>query len=291
MGLMSGLEKFGIKADQMDMEKLYEKGSGTKPQQQAPTPKPAQELTEADFLYDKTIECPVCQKPFPIRAVKTSKLRRLPPDADLRPHFSYIDTLKYEVYSCPYCGYTAMTRYFEHISSMQRKLILQEVSSKFMEEDHIMQPLESYYSYDMAIDRYKLSLFNTVVKKGQTSEKAYNCLKIAWLCRSKCEELLAEGETEDSASVQEARKEERTFYEQAYEGFVKAMASEMYPICGMDQNTMDILIAEMAFGLGKYDVASRYVSGILVSQTANRSMKDKAYNLKEEIVKVIKKQG
>lgn len=290
MSLMSGLEKYGIKADQINMDNLFERDPNARKQDQ--TENQAIEWTEDDFLFDKTIECAVCQKSFPVRAVKNSKLRRLTPDSDLRPRFSYIDTLKYEVYSCPFCGYTAMTRYFDHISSMQRKLILQDVASKFMEGDNLMDSLDlmdSRYTYDMALERYKLSLYNTIVKKGQISEKAYTCLKISWLLRGKCEELIEEGEREDSETVQTVREEEQAFYEQAYEGFIKATSSEMFPICGMDQNTMDILLAEMAFKLKKYDAASRYVSGILISQTANRSTKDKAYRLKEEIVKKLRK--
>ena len=39
------------------------------------------------------------------------------------------------------------------------------------------------YSYEKAIERYKLALYNTLVKKGKNSEKAYECLKISWLYR------------------------------------------------------------------------------------------------------------
>ncbi len=290
MGLLSGLEKFGINTNEMNMENLYT--SDSKPRQtQESVKKETAAPKEEDFLLDKMINCPVCDKPFPYKAIKNSRLRRLPPDKDLRPRFQYIDALKYEVLSCPYCGYTAMNRYFEHISSVQRKLIRENISAQFQtqKEMELLGTEEKFYDYNTTIERYKLSLYNTIVKKGHTSEIAYTCLKLSWLFRSKCEELQKQGVEDDAESMKVARKEEREFYEQAYEGFCKAMATELYPICGMDQNTMDILLAEMAFRLGKYDVASRYVSTLLVSQTANRHTKDKALELKEEIIAKIRK--
>ena len=69
----------------------------------------------------------------------------------------------------------------------------------------------------------------------------------------------------------------------------KAVASESFPICGMDQNTMDILLAQMNTGLGNYEIASKLVSRILVSQTANRKVKDKAHDLKDELVSILKR--
>ena len=80
-----------------------------------------------------------------------------------------------------------------------------------------------------------------------------------------------------------------SFYSQAFDGFVKAMASENYPICGMDQNTVDLLIAAMAFNLGKYEYSSRFVSNLIVSKTASPNIKNRAHDLKEKIIEKIKK--
>ncbi|MBR2057863.1 MAG: DUF2225 domain-containing protein, partial [Fibrobacter sp.] len=35
--------------------------------------------------------------------------------------------------------------------------------------------------YDTSIERYKLALYNSMVKRAKISEKSYICLKIAWL--------------------------------------------------------------------------------------------------------------
>jgi len=67
------------------------------------------------------------------------------------------------------------------------------------------------------------------------------------------------------------------------------MSSENYPMAGMDQSTVDLLIAAMAFNLGKYDYASRFVSQLIVSRTAGNNIKTRAHELKEKIVEKMKK--
>ena len=42
---------------------------------------------EAEYLFDKNVECPVCDSTFRTRVVKTGRVRRLESDFDLRPHY------------------------------------------------------------------------------------------------------------------------------------------------------------------------------------------------------------
>ena len=68
----------------------------------------------------------------------------------------------------------------------------------------------------------------------------------------------------------------------------KAVATENFPMCGMDQNTMDLLLAQMSVVLGKYEIASKLVSRLLVSSTVTSNVKEKAYDLKQELISVLK---
>lgn len=284
MGLLSGLEKFGL--EQMDTTNLFEDEKKPKAEQpgQADAPKEEKHL-ETEFLLLKSIRCPVCDHVFRTRLVKTGRVKRLEPDFDLRPRFAYIDTNKYDVSSCPKCGYTAINRYFSHITSGQVKLIDQGVHSKFKANTLVNaeDALEAY-TYEEAIEYCKLALYCTMVKKGSTSEKAYECLKLSWLYRGWREKLESEG-TNDRELLSNVKAEEDAYYKQAYEGFMKAIASESFPMCGMEESTVNILLANMAFKLEKYDVSSKLVSAILTSRVASRSVKDRAMTLKEEIIK------
>lgn len=281
MNLLSGLEKFGLKA--ADTTNLFEEEKkatvaedGTK-QEAVPE--------EGSFLLDKAIRCAVCDKVFKTKMIKNGRVKRLEPDIDLRPRFEHIDTLKYNVASCPYCGYTAINRYFEHLSTIQVKMIKEQVCANFKASGNLEPKL---LNYDEAIERYKLSLFNTIVKKGKTSEKAYTCLNLAWLFRGKYESLDPKNQ-ETEQERKECREQEEAFYAQAFEGFTKAVSTETYPMCGMDECTMDYLLATMAYHFKKYDVSSKCIARIQQSAAASKKMKDRAYDLKEKIVAEIKR--
>ncbi len=280
MNLFAGLEKFGIKAD--DTTNLFEEEKKAATQGEGAA---KEEIPEEDsFLLDKAIRCTVCDKVFKTKIIKNGRVKRKEPDLDLRPRFEYIDTLKYNVVSCPYCGYTAMNRYFEHLTSGQRKLIKEQVGANYKAEGSA-DPM--VLDYDMAIERYKLALFNTIVKKGKTSEKAYICLNIAWLYRGQVEELNA-AETRDEAKIKECQEQEEAFYQQAFEGFMKAVSTEDFPMCGMDSCTVDYLLATMAYHYKKFDVSSKCIARIQAAPSASKKMKDRAFDLKEKIVAEIK---
>ena len=79
----------------------------------------------------KKIECTNCGAQFNDLRILNSKLRRKEPDMDLRPRFQFIDSLKYGVTSCPYCGFSAPLKNFEHLTSLQQKRLREKVTSQF----------------------------------------------------------------------------------------------------------------------------------------------------------------
>jgi len=284
MNLFSGLEKFGFSGDE-DFDILKEDKKKRK-QAESPQKKVVKPLEEKDFVLKKTVKCPICDKNFETLAAKTAKLKRLEPDFDLRPNFDGIDTVKYDVTVCPHCGYGAMNRYFDHISTVHAKLIRQEVCSKFRPTK--VEDVETY-TYDMAIDRFKLSLVSTMAKRAKMSEKAYTCLKIAWLDRAKLKTMPNKAESE-KMEYKAVLKEYQAFYKQAYEGFMKASATETPPFCGMDSSTLDFMLANMSMQYKKYDVASKLVARLLGTSGVSARVKDKCLELKKQIVVEAKKQ-
>lgn len=289
MSLFSELEKFGSKSsEKVQME--TQKNETTNKESKIETDKEEKIVKkivppEKDFILPKTTECKVCGHVFKTKTIKSGKVRRLQPDRDLRPRYQYIDALKYDIISCPVCGYSAMTRDFDRISSAQAKLIKEKISANF---SRVEKEGQEVYSYDAAIERYKLSLLNTIVKKGKESEKAYTCLKIAWLYRGKAD-TLSDNIPEEKTAKEECQKNEETFYFQAYEGLTKAISQEMFPICGMEESTVDYLLAYMAFHFKQNEIASKFLGSVLTSPTASRRMKDLALDLKEDIITELKR--
>ena len=285
--ILSGLAKFGL--DENLVKDLFEEESSSSKGNGGPqTAKVVEPPKETDFLLLKSVRCPICDGTFRTPVIKTGRAKRKEPDLDLRPRFEGIDTNKYDIASCPRCGFTAMHRYFGHLAPVQAKLIKEGVLMKFQYPPAKAITELEVTSYDTAIDLYKVALYTTVVKKGKNSEKAYTCLKIAWLLRGKMEELSVDAE-KNKEEIAKCKAEYDTFYKQAFDGFVKAMAAESYPMAGMDQSTVDLLIAALAYNHGQYEYAARFVSSLIVSRTAGANIKNRAHELKEKIVEKLKK--
>lgn len=200
------------------------------------------EELEAEYIFDKTYTCPVCDKSFKCKTMKSNKAKLISTDMDLRPVHQNVDIVKYDVVACPCCGYAVLSRYFAPLTSMQIKKIKESISKNYKSKD----TKSKVYSYDEAIERGKLALLSSVIKGTKDSEKAYVCLKTAWLYRGKVEHL---PETEEE-EIKRCQREEDAFLHKAYDGLVSARQKELFPICGMDELTFDYLLAALAHRLG-----------------------------------------
>ncbi len=283
-GLLSGLEQFGLSnLESMDLyeaPKKAEAGAGSGEPGAAPV------VQEQDFLFDKSFTCPICDREFKARTVKIGKAKLGGSDLDLRPRYEQIDLLKYDIIMCPNCGYAALSRFFKFLTSPQAKNIQKAISSTFKPQ----QETKETYTYDEALERYKLTLANAIVKQARSSEKAYICLKTAWLLRGKAEHL--DNTQPDYEEQKKAcQEEEDEFLKSALEGFLAARQTESFPMCGMDEPTVDYLIAVTAMRFEQYDLTSRLITGILTSTGANPRMKDKARDVKDMLMKKIKEKN
>lgn len=279
MGLLSGLGNLGLGGlDKMD---LYE---DPKKEEQNAKPQAAQaaapEVKESDFLLAKTYTCPVCNKEFKALSLKANKAKLKGTDRDLRPTYEGIEPLKYDVVMCPKCGCAAVTRYWSMITETQRKLIKAGIAGNFVSKEYT----DDTYSYDEALERYQMALANAMVKQAKASEKAYICLRAGWTLRGKYENMDPSDPKYDEES-ERVKTMERDFLESALEGFVAARTTETPPICGMDELTLDYLIAALSVEFGKYEQAAKLVGSLLTNRNINARMKDKTLELKEEILK------
>ena len=196
MGLLSGLSDLGLGklegAEIFEEEKKPEPKKVEEPKEEAP-------FNENDVLFDKSAECPVCGKKFTFRAVRTGKARPIGQDPDLRTRYEKFDPAKYDVVVCPYCGYAVLTKYFTSLPAAQVKLLREGIGGKV--HGVANNPI---LSYDDAIQRYQLALASSIVKHAKDSEKAFVCLKMAWVIRGKKESI-----TEDDPDYEEVMKQLR----------------------------------------------------------------------------------
>ncbi len=270
-GLLDGLEGFGL--DNVCKMKVY--GDIEEKNKKSVEGEVKKEKTEEDYLFEKTYNCPVCDHEFKMSAVRTGKAKLIGTDTDLHPRYQGVDPLKYDAIVCPRCGYAALSRFFSAISFAQSKLVMEQISQRF--SAHIKN--DGIFTYDDAIMRYRLALANAMVKKSKVSERAYICLKTAWMIRSKAEE------TADEAEKKSLAEQEQEFLTTAYEGFNEATTKENYPICGMDEMTLFCMLGDVGRRIGRYEEAGRLISRVIVSKNAPDRVKNKAREIKELITK------
>lgn len=213
-----------------------------------------------DILYDKTFECPVCDRQFKSKVIKSGRNKFIRADSDLKPYYEVLDPSLYEVLHCS-CGYTGLTRNFMTLTPTQKVLIRQGICEKFKEI-----PRSEYRTVQEAIELYKLALLNTIIKKGKDGEKGFICLKIAWFYR----------DLEDEAN-------EKAFLEHAVQGLEGALEKERFPMFNLDENTVTYIVADSYRRLGKEDVALKWLSYLLLSKGVSSRLKERARDLKDLI--------
>lgn len=276
MNLFSGLEELGLgKTEGLEIFKKEEK---------ATVEKKEKVVSEEDLIYSKSFKCPVCDNEFVSTMVKVGKNKLVSQDYDLRPRYQLLDALKYDAVMCPLCGYSALNKFFNSITMRQIGAIKEKVTSSFKGAPEKV----GVYTYDDALMRHKLSLMCAVIKNAKLSEKAYICLKTAWIIRGKVE-TLPEDTPNREELIAKLKKEEKEFMANAYEGFMEAFSKEDFPMCGMDDITVTYLLADLAFEEGKYEAALRNISTILTRKEASDRIKEKARMLKERIAEAVKK--
>lgn len=279
MGLLSGLGSLGLgnieKMNLFQEEEEKQKGMSGGSQE-------AKKPQEEEFIFDKQLVCPVCEKKVPVKIVKSGRAKLIASDLDLRPQYEFFDSSKYDTVVCESCGYSALIRFHKALAPSQVKAIRENISKNV----NVTRYRETTYSYEQALERYRLCLACAMVKKAKNSEKAYICLKMAWLLRGYVESGELDKEEEKKQGMKDLEQES---LRNAYTGFLDARQNESFPMCGMDEMTVDYLIAAIAYEINEMEAAARMVQSILVSNVASKRVKERALYLKELIIEARKK--
>ncbi|MCL2236357.1 MAG: DUF2225 domain-containing protein [Defluviitaleaceae bacterium] len=258
--IFGGLEKFGLEGVLEEGIDIFEtapkKGSGSEKAADADV------FSIDNYVYLKEFDCLVCRKKFESYVVKWSKVRLERVEYDLRPIYSPVNHLYYDVLCCPICGHAALSRVFDKITERQIEIVRAQLRPHYK---HVEYPKEP--TIEQVLDRYKLALLNATIKKAKQGEKAFLCTKITWLYRIKGDDL----------------ENEKKFATLAIRGFMKALEEEHTPIMGMEEITILYLMAALSSFLGNYKNALKILSTIIVSKKASQRLKDKSRDLRDFI--------
>ena len=283
--LLSGLSDFGL--GNLEGLDIYDTPGNDKNDDGDLANKGKTVIKEEDMVFDKSFTCPLCDKEFKAKMVRAGKVRTLESDRDLRPRHENIDTLKYDIIACPHCGYAGYGKNFMYLTPSQRKAIKDNICSSFKPKK--TENALPYYTYDEALERYKLALVNAIVKHGKASEKAYICLKTGWQFRG-MQEALSADDPDYTSKKREYEQTENQFLHNAYDGLIKARENETFPIAGMDMFTLDYLLANLAIRFEEYETGAKLVANLLAAKGTPNRIKDKARDLKADIIKKLREQ-
>ena len=208
-----------------------------------------------NYLFDKTVTCPVCNSTFKTACVKSKTPRIDSKDSDFFIRYTKkVNPYFYDVWLCNSCGYAAMKSDFENLRTFRKELVMSNVTPKWTPREY-----PRILDEKNAIERYKLALLNAMLTSSPDSTKAMISLKIAWMFR-----LL-----EDSNS-------EYTFLGQALEGFNDAYRNEPFPIDGMQRDSFMYLVGELNRRLGHEQDALLWFSKTIVNTNASYKVKEMA---------------
>ena len=232
---------------------------------------------EKSMLLDRRYTCPICDKQIRAKSVKSNSAKFVDTMADLRPIHNNINVTKYDAVCCPNCGFAALTKNFTTTTSIQRKLIHEQIEANYKSHEEVECDI---YTTEVAISRMKMVLLCTVTKGGKESEIGNVCVKISWLYQSLAEEV-----SDDDPNAEEKRamyiKEADNAALNAYEHLSKARMTEDFPIAGMNETTLDYLLAYYAYKKGEYQTCMQYLSGVVSNRNTTPRLKDKSLELKD----------
>ncbi|MEN6350834.1 MAG: DUF2225 domain-containing protein [Syntrophomonas sp.] len=225
---------------------------------------------ETDFLYDKEVDCPMCDKKIKVRVVKRSGLRLISRDSDSLPYYKYINPLFYDVWVCNHCGYAALeSTFLKELRSAESDAIYQRVSSHWQYREYpSIMPLE------MALDRYKLALYCAEIRHAKEAEKSILLLKMAWLHRLK-------GNSEI----------ERRCLAQAVAAFKVLYEKGSFPVAGMDESALVYMLADLYHRIDEEKECLIWLGILLNDRQAKAALKEKGRDLKYLISEEKKKAG
>ena len=260
--IFSGLEGLGIETP--DDINLFKKAEENQEAADVEKASESNEDKQKVHLYDKEVQCPVCNATFKAKMVKSASPRISKKESDFFNKYDIINPYFYDVWLCNCCGYASMKVDFLKIKEHQKDLVKTKISTKWQGKTY-----PAIYDVNTAIERYKFALYNSAIIEASSSRKAMNCLKIAWMYRI----------LEDTAH-------EVYFIQQALEGFNDAFINESTPLYGMDHGTLMYLIGELFRRVGDIDNANLWFSKLITSNNVDQKIKEMARTQRDLIKEV-----
>ena len=185
-----------------------------------------------EALYSKKMTCPICSKQFSSMKAKVNSCKVEKKDEDFCIHYADLNPMYYEVFVCPFCGYSASENTFSEIGETEVKLLRNAFSGRQVNRSFCTER-----SLDDAIAALKLAIYTAELRKAKASVLAGLCLKLAWLFRFAGD------------------KQEAVFLNYALKNYLEAFDKEELPIGNLNEISVMYLLGELSRRVGKLNDA------------------------------------
>ncbi len=257
--VIKGLEKTSVrKNDTVDstLPSIFPEGHGS---YQAEVPE-----YHSEFLYDKSITCPVCDHQFPVRAIRTSRLRLSKITRDFREIHENFDKLWHQVWSCPACYYSALNADFNEIDNRTKEklypLLLESQSNMRLQVDNMSPDISQVFL------RHYMALHTKTLMKKMDFKVCRLWISLAWLYQ----------DMEDEKMFTMA-------YHTAKEAYVHVMMHSRIDLPNQEIQRLYMLIAEITLFEGDTQEALKlFQKAVMVDQKSGLSAqaRDRIYDIK-----------
>ncbi|MGM0875477.1 MAG: DUF2225 domain-containing protein [Bacillota bacterium] len=202
---------------------------------------------ELNYLYEKTVECHMCQEKYPTKKVLSKYVRTNKHDTDFCSY--YVSTKKnpllYYVQVCPNCGFSSSEEFSSFFSPTSLKSIQEKISTNWSGANYCNER-----SLDKAINSYKLAIYCATIKKEKHITLSGLYLRLAWLYRT------------EKINIEE----EKRFLRLALNEYINSYMNGDFTDTHLSEVKLLYIIGELSRRLGLKGQATRYFSRVIEIQ-------------------------
>jgi hypothetical protein len=222
------------------------------------------------YLFDSETLCPVCEQKFPVKMMRSSKLRLDKIDNDLRQHFYDFDPLWYAPWICPHCYYANFNFEFKQVSDALKQKIMEqgrELKTK------VKADFSSPRRIDEVFTAYYMILQTLQVGKVDPSKTAKIWLRLSWLY----------SDVQDDEMYALTSQKALEAYSDSYFNARRNTSVEQ------DQR-LTLLLGELSLRLGQKEEALKHFRNSIVHKGGNNNLNRQAEDRLQELRSALNEQ-
>lgn len=200
-------------------------------------------MAEIPPLYDKKVECLMCDAAFDTKRLRSRAVRLVKSWNDFYKEYKNpeLNPILYEVNVCKRCGF-AFTDLFNPVKDVEcKEIFADKVTAKWEPQD-----FNSTRTHEQAVNTYKLGILSAKITEQPPVIIAGLCLKLTWIFRY----LNAAGE-------------EERFKQFAVRYYGESLLKGDFQDKGMTEISVLFLLGELNRQLNQLDESGKYFSEII----------------------------